>query len=86
MDRHIPYGIRPFGYTISKINCSNDKNNLAISSKTDFSEEFIFSFRSSGDTPTQSGTVTYLDQGGLPVHSQEWECSKEAVKNLCLEL
>lgn len=86
MDRHIPYGIRPFGYQISKINCNKDKTNLAISSKTDFGDEFIFSFQTSGDMPTQSGTVTYLGHDGHPANSQVWECSLQAVKNLCLEL
>lgn len=86
MDRHIPYGIRPFGYQISKLSCTKDKTSLMISSKTDFGDEFIFNFHQVGDSPTQSGTVTYMDQGGLPASSQAWECSLEAVKSLCLEL
>lgn len=86
MDRHIPYGIRPFGYKISKASCDKLKTELQIFSKTDFNEEFLFSFRSDGDSPTQSGTVTYLDAGGSPVNSQDWECSLAAAKRLCLEL
>lgn len=86
MDRHIPYGIRPFGYKITKAGCDMNKIDLQIFSKTDFGEEFLFSFQSQSDSPIQSGTVTYLDQGGLPVSSQEWECSLAAIQSLCLEL
>lgn len=86
MDRHIPYGIRPFGYKISKVICHGDNKNLEIYSKTDFNEPFLFSFQSKSDSPTQIGTLTYYDQGGAPAHVQDWECTQEAVKKYCLEL
>ena len=90
IDRHIPYGIRPFGSKISQAICDNATNSLKIYSITDLGENFIFSFHPKESSETQAGTkpgyVTYLDHSGDPTYTQEWECSQEAVKNLCLEL
>ncbi len=86
MDRHIPYGIRPMGNKISKITCDKQTKLLEILATTDFDEPFLFSVQPVGKSITQIGTVTYYDQQGNPTGTQEWECSQEAVKKLCLEL
>lgn len=86
MDRHIPYGIRPMGHKISKMTCDRQTRLLQILASTDFDTPFLFSVQPVGKSLTQIGTATYYDQQGNPTATQEWECSQEAVKKLCLEL
>lgn len=86
LDRHIPYGIRPFDYKISKAACDKNKTALQIIGTSQMGDTFVFNFQANGNVETQSGMGGYLHAEGAVVNTKTWDCSLQAMKDLCNQL
>ncbi|WP_347359117.1 hypothetical protein [Bdellovibrio sp.] len=86
MDRHIPYGIRPYGYEITKAVCDKNQTAVQVFAKSVLGETILLNFQAQGESEVQAGTVSYLNEEGAPVSSKTWECSAQAMKDLCAAL
>lgn len=87
MDKHIPYGIRPFPYEVSKVLCDT-KASLQITAEAPGGGESLeFRFDAMNETQEwQPGTLQLFDKNGKPWSSLKYECSLMTIQNFCENL
>ncbi|WP_374077363.1 hypothetical protein [Bdellovibrio bacteriovorus] len=87
MDKHIPYGIRPFPYEVSKVLCDT-KTSLQITAQAPGGSESVeFRFDAMSETQEwQTGTLQLFDSMGMKRASLNYECSLMTIQNFCENL
>lgn len=87
MDRHIPYGIRPFPYRVTELSCTKGESLMMTAITVGGIEPIEFEYTAQKtEAEWQPGILKYFNNQGVIIGKVTLECSNHNIQNFCRSL